>query len=189
MVALPRRSGPSGFGSRGGPQDRQYAGAPFNYSNANFNVRNAFKGRIVYEISVGHGRQFLNHNYLADALLGGYQVSSTLQLQSGNPFSIFAYSQNTYDEPGSSSTPSVSYSGAPLRLPGGHTNQEWLNPAAFPLPANGTFGDVRRNSLYGPGLEYVHLSAGKQFTLRNAGHRFNRVPVRADDVVQRELDL
>ncbi len=155
----------SGGGGHTGPQPRQYADAPSNYSNSNFDVRNAFKGRIVYEVPIGHGRQFFNHNYLVDALLGGYQVSSTLQLQSGNPFSIFAYSQNTYDEPGSTNTPFVNYSGSPLKLPGGHTNQEWFNPAAFTLPANGTFGNVRRNSVYGPGLEYVNISAGKRFSL------------------------
>lgn len=80
----------SGFGSRAGPISRQYADAPSNYSNSNFDIRNAFKGRILYEVPLGHGRQFFNHNYLVDAFLGGYQISSTMQLQSGNPFSLFA---------------------------------------------------------------------------------------------------
>ena len=166
----------SAGGGHTGPQARQYADAPSNYSNSNFDVRNAFKGRIVYEVPIGVGRQFFNHNYLVDALLGGYQVSSTLQIQSGNPFSVFAYGQNTYDEPGSSSTPFVNYSGAPLTLPGGHTNAEWFNPAAFTLPANGTFGNVRRNALYGPGLEYVNISAGKRFTL----HENVKLQIRLD---------
>lgn len=155
----------SGFGSRAGPISRQYADAPSNYSNSNFDVRNAFKGRIVYEVPIGHGRQFFNHNYLVDAILGGYQVSSTMQLQSGNPFTVFANGSNTYAEPGSTSLPFPNYSGAPLTPPGGHSHQVWFNPAAFTLPANGTFGNVRRNSVYGPGLEYVNISAGKRFSL------------------------
>ncbi len=155
----------SGFGGRSGPISRQYADAASNYSNSNFDVRNAFKGRIVYEVPIGRGRQFFNHNYLVDAVLGGYQVSSTLQIQSGNPFTVFAYNSNSNAEPGSSSTPFPNYSGAPLTLAGGHTNQQWFNPAAFTLPADGTFGNVRRNSLYGPGLEYVNISAGKRFSI------------------------
>jgi hypothetical protein len=39
------------------------------------------------------------------------------------------------------------------------------NPAAFAPPALGTFGDVRRNSLYEPALEYVNMSAGKKFDI------------------------
>ncbi len=155
----------SGFGSRAGPISRQYADAPSNYSNSNFDVRNAFKGRIVYELPVGRGRQFFNHNILVDEILGGYQVSSTMQLQSGNPFSIFATNQNTYAEPGSGSSPFVNYSGLPLYTAGTRSIHEFYNPSAFTLPANGTFGNVRRNSVYGPGLEYVNISAGKKFDI------------------------
>jgi hypothetical protein len=36
------------------------------------------------------------------------------------------------------------------------------------LPANGTFGNVRRNSLYGPGVELVNMSAGKTFDIHEA---------------------
>jgi hypothetical protein len=96
-------------------------------------------------------------------VLGGYQLSSTLQLTSGQPFSVFASNQNTYAEPGTTS-PFPNYSGAQL-YPSKRTNFEWYNPAAFTLPANGTFGNVRRNSLYGPGIEYVNLSAGKKFDI------------------------
>ncbi len=156
----------SGWGSRSGPAFRQYADAPSNYSNSNFDVRNAFKGRIVYEVPIGRGREFFNHNYLVDAILGGYQVSSTMQLQSGNPFSVFAANANTFAEPGGGGNqPFPNYSGYPLYPAGGKSIRESFNPAAFTLPANGTFGNVRRNSLYGPGIEYVNISAGKRFEI------------------------
>ena len=156
----------SGWGSRSGPAYREYADAPSNYSNSNFDIRNAFKGRIVYEVPIGRGRQFFNHNYLVDAVLGGYQVSSTMQLQSGNPFSVFAANANTFAEPGGGGNqPFPNYSGYPTNPPGGRTLGEFYNPAAFTLPANGTFGNVRRNSLYGPGIEYVNISAGKRFDI------------------------
>lgn len=42
---------------------------------------------------------------------------------------------------------------------------EWYDPAAFVLAAPGQFGNVRRNSLYGPGIDQVNLSAAKTFAL------------------------
>ena len=157
----------SGWGSHSGPQPRQYEDAPSNYSNSDFDVRNAFKGRVVYELPIGHGRAFLNQNRILDEILGGYQVSSTMQLTSGNPFSVFAVTANDYSEPGGTGTPFPNYSGAPLRPAGKRSVFEFYNPAAFTLPTNGTFGDVRRNSLYGPGVELANISAGKKFDIHD----------------------
>jgi hypothetical protein len=165
----------SGFGSHEGPQSRQFETAPQNYSNSNFDVRNAFKGRVVYELPFGKGRMFLNQNWLLDELVGGYQLSSTMQLTSGNPFSVFASGQNDYSVNGGA-TPFPNYSGASLRPAGKRTISEFYNPAAFTLPANGTFGNVRRNSLYGPGIEYVNMSAGKKFDI----HEQVKLQIRLD---------
>lgn len=77
---------------------------------------------------------------------------------------MFAASANTYAEPGTTE-PFVNYSGISTRPLAGRSNFEWYSPAAFTLPANGTFGNVRRNSLYGPGIEYVNISAGKKFDI------------------------
>ena len=53
----------SGWGSRAGPQDYQIANNPAaNYSNSNFDVRNAFKGYAVYQLPFGRGKRFLNNN-------------------------------------------------------------------------------------------------------------------------------
>lgn len=165
----------SGWGSHQGPQNRQYADAASNYSNSNFDVRNAFKGRVVYELPFGKGRQFLNHNWLLDEVLGGYQLASTIQLSSGNPFSVFAAGQNDYSINGGSD-PFPNYSGAQIRPAGKRSIFEWYNPAAFTMPANGTFGNVRRNSLYGPGIEYVNMSAGKKFDI----HESVKLQIRLD---------
>jgi hypothetical protein len=55
----------------------------------------------------------------------------------------------------------------------GHNINKWYEPAAFSRPTDGTYGVVRRNSLYGPGINVVNLSAHKQFDLFNAwDHNF-----------------
>jgi hypothetical protein len=164
----------SGWGSRGGPQNYTLANDPgSNYSNSNFDVRNAFKGYVVYQLPFGTGQMFLNNNKLADAVIGGWQVSSTIVLSSGNPFNIYG-TQNTYAQAGSSFpnwNPGVS------PKPQGRGYNEWFNPAAFTVPDNGTFGDVRRNSVYGPGFENVNMSINKTFSLPWEGIKLQ---IRAD---------
>ena len=39
--------------------------------------------------------------------------------------------------------------------------EQWINPAAFASPADGTFGTMRRNQLFGPGFSDVDLSLFK----------------------------
>jgi hypothetical protein len=152
----------SGWGSRGGPQPYQIANNPAaNYSNSNFDVRNAFKGYAVYQLPFGRGKQFLNNSQLLDEAVGGWQVAGTVILQTGNPFSVYG-TQNTFALAGSS---------YPNRIPGVSTTpanrsiNNWFNPAAFSQPADGTFGNVPRNSLYGPGINVFNFSAAKSFLI------------------------
>jgi len=167
----------SGWGSREGPQQYQSAYSPsLNYGNSNFDVRNAFKGNIVYELPFGHGRQFLNKSWLLDEAVGGWQLSSTIQLSTGNPFTVTS-GQATYAQGGGAFP---DYYGGSSKPAGGRTINEWFNPAVFSLPANGTFGNSARNSLYGPGIDVVNLSAGKKFTVYKTSSRDVKLQIRAD---------
>ena len=156
-------------GGASGPQPYQNAYDPSqNYSNSNYDVRHLFKGRAIYELPFGHGRAYLNHTGLVDTVIGGWQASVFVLSSSGFPFTLYA-TQNTYALAGNA---------FPNRVPGVSTTpaarsiHNWYNPAAFSEPANGTFGNVRRNSLYGPGDNYTNLSAGKTFSLPWEGIQF-----------------
>src|SRR5216684_1905672 len=152
----------SGWGSRAGEQPFQLANNPAaNYSNSNFDVRHAFKGYAVYQLPFGRGKQFLNGSQLLDEVVGGWQVSGTVVLQTGNPFTVYA-DQANYTQAGSTfpnRNPGVSWK------PAHQSIQNWYNAGAFLRPADGTFGNVRRNSLYGPGLKVFNFSAAKSFTV------------------------
>lgn len=163
----------SGWGNRSGNQNYQIANDPAdNYSNSNFDVRNAFKGRIVYQLPFGKGRQFMNSNFLLDEVLGGWQVSSLMILQSGNPFTVTVNNGTTYQHAGSQFP---NYTGLPF-YPSSKNYHMWFNPAAFSLPAPGTLGNVRRNTLRGPGVELVDMSIGKTFDI----HESVKFQIRAD---------
>jgi hypothetical protein len=50
-------------------------------------------------------------------------------------------------------------------IPANQTPDQWLNIAAFAVPARGTWGNVARNTLRGPGLVQVDLALQKQFRI------------------------
>lgn len=152
----------SGWGSRGGPQDYQDAHNPAaSYSNSNFDVRHAFKGYAVYQLPFGKGKQFLNGSRLLDEVVGGWQLAGTVILQTGQPFSVFS-NQANYSLAGAT-FPNWSPGVSPT--PSNRGIKNWINTAAFTQPAPGTWGNVRRNSLYGPRLNVFNLSAAKSFSI------------------------
>jgi hypothetical protein len=162
----------SGWGSRQGPQVWQYAStlavnnASKNYGSSNFDVRQAFKGYIVYQLPVGKGKQYLNNNAIVDAVAGGWQVTGSLVESTGNPFSVTS-GNDTWQGAGNSPSQFPNWvPGAKAKLPSpARTVNQWFNEAAFSLPAPGTFGNVGRNALVGPGINNVTLSGGKTFSL------------------------
>lgn len=154
----------SGWGSRAGTLQYQ---DPYNfranYGPSNFDIRNAWKGSVIYNLPVGKGAQFLNSNRLVDAAIGGWRVSATFQLQDGNPFTPTING-------GLNNSNALSSSNFRLRpnqignpIPQHRTLQAYFNTAAYATPAANTYGTISRNSLYGPGYESFNTSVGKTF--------------------------
>jgi Carboxypeptidase regulatory-like domain len=166
----------SGWGSRGGSQTVQNSYVPHaNYGNANFDVRNAIKGYAIYELPFGKNKRFLNNNLLLDEVIGGWQLSSTVIVQSGQPFTaIMASGTNSYSLGGNNFQWYPNVIGHPKL--DNRSPTQWFNEAAFAVPTPGTFGNERRNQLTGPAYERVNLSLGKTFSVTELVH----VQVRAD---------
>ena len=166
----------SGWGSHAGAQQVQNSFNPSaNYGNSNFDIRNAFKGAVLYQLPFGRGRQFLNNSTLLDEIIGGWQTSGTLTLLSGQPYTaVMSSGTNSYSLAGNNfqwfpdvvGNPTLSHRGV----------NQWFNEAAFAVPASGTFGNEGRNSLNGPGFALVNLSLGKTFDIWEQVH----LQVRAD---------
>jgi hypothetical protein len=98
---------------------------------------------------------------LMGALADGWQVSGIVRMRSGSPVTPFLASNRSRSVWSPSLGPGTGFdrpSYAPGRGPDdaviGDPNQ-WFDPAAFVLPAPGTFGNVGRNELIGPDLRTV----------------------------------
>ncbi len=167
----------SGWGSTAGPQNWQIGNNPaLNYSNSNFDTRNAFKGYVSYELPFGHGKQYLSSGKALDAAVGGWQISSTFIAQSGNPYTMWVSNNQSFAQGGETWYPNV-VSGVNPHSSGTCPNGSavgtlncWFNPAAFAVPTPGTFGDSARTSLYGPKLVVVNMSLAKNFTITERIH-------------------
>jgi hypothetical protein len=167
----------SGWANRGGWQNYQNAYVPSqDYSNSNFDVRQAIRGEVVYKLPVGRGMQFLNDNLIADEVLGGWQVSSTFIGETGSPISLTTAGNNNSGNQSGSNTQYANLVGnyksndtGPDVKPGTsgayHSLTEWYNLDAFALPAAFTYGNFRRNIVTGPDLTNINFSIGKAFDL------------------------
>jgi Carboxypeptidase regulatory-like domain len=126
-----------------------------------FNVANLGAINGTYELPFGKGRAFLHSpSRLVDTLVGGWQIGAVGTVQSGFPFTPQLGFNPSND--GDSRNPvrpswNPSFSG-PVILGGPN---KYFNPNAFVVPPNGTYGNVGRDVLTGPGLATVDFSALK----------------------------
>ena len=157
----------SGWGSLQGATVWQNAYDPrANWGSANFDVRQMFKAYGTYDLPFGHGRQFLNSNRVLDEAIGGWSMSLTFVGQGGHPFTpIMANSSNAFENGANSFHWFPNQVGNPKGSGKSGTINQWFDPAAYQQPNPGTFGNTRRNSVYGPGLHVINGSIHKTFPI------------------------
>jgi len=130
---------------------------------SNFNIESRISGNLGYELPFGKGKTFLgNATGLSNAILGGWQINTIVSTQTGFPFTpLVGFNQSANGDSRNPDRVSLNpnFSGDIIE---GKPNQ-WFNPAAFILPAAGTFGDAGRDILSAPGLLSVDGSLFKTF--------------------------
>jgi hypothetical protein len=100
-------------------------------------------------------------------VLNGWQLSGIARFNSGRPFDVIMSSDVAGIGGTQNQRPDVI---ADTR--GRRTVEDWFNRYAFARPASGTFGNMGRNSLRGPGIHKWDLAAFKNFTLREGKLRW-----------------
>lgn len=125
------------------------------------NVTSQASLSATYELPFGQGRHWLAHTgTLESRLVSGWQLNGIATLLSGFPFTPQIGSNRSGDgDTRNPDRPSLNpdFSG-PVLL---QNPREWFNPNAFILPVAGTYGNVGRSTLIGPGLADVDVSLFK----------------------------
>ncbi|HWZ32317.1 MAG TPA: TonB-dependent receptor [Bryobacteraceae bacterium] len=131
-------------------------------SSTNIDVRHTMTANGVYELPFGTGKQFLNSGTAA-RIFGGWELAGIATARSGLPVNI-SMSRKSGDLPDGNTS-----SQRPNLVPGvdiyavNQTIYTWFNPAAFALPAKGTWGNAGRYLASGPGMYEIDNSLQKRF--------------------------
>jgi hypothetical protein len=154
-------NGSSGTEGQAGPPN------PFNLNSAR-GVAD-FDQALRFTTSANYTLPHFHLNGVAGAFANGWQANGILTMQTGLPLTITSGVDNSHSGVGNDYADYVQ--GVSTRRPAGVSKiQEWFNTAAFKTNAIGTFGDVPRNSLRGPGYDDVDLSLFKDIAGEHRVH-------------------
>jgi hypothetical protein len=130
------------------------------YGLSSFHTGHRFVSSVLYDLPFGTGRAKAIDNRVFNAIAGGWQVGAIIAAQTGFPItaSIGGLDQSKtgggFDRPNATGiSPYLS----------DQTTSSYYNPAAFTVAPEGTFGNVGRNTLIGPGIFNLDASLLKNF--------------------------
>ena len=128
------------------------------YGNSDFDIRHTVSAYALYDVP----------NFLPSLprLGNGWQLNTIFIAHTGGPFSVVAGQNISNSFGGGDRADKVGdpFSGVvqPTNASGNWAKgYRWFNPAAFALPAAGTYGNTQRNQFYGPGFNSVDFSVFK----------------------------
>lgn len=127
------------------------------YGNSDFDIRSSFSMFLAYRMPEPAKYK---------AFLGGWQLNTLFSFFTGTPFTV--YSGN--DSSGTSEfADRAEVVGNPfLNVPAADRATStiyWFNPAAFGLPATGTYSNEGRNEFYGPPNHQIDFSIFKNIKI------------------------
>ena len=128
------------------------------YGPANFDMRQIFTGFVTYDVPAFTSK--------LPRLTKGWQLNSLMTFHTGEPVDVLSGANRSGSLDGRDRADLIGdpYSGVAARAtPFGAI--PYFNPAAFRLATTGTFGNIGRNVLYGPGFGSVDFSIFKEIPI------------------------
>jgi Carboxypeptidase regulatory-like domain len=132
------------------------------YASSNWDTRNRFVGVATYELPKWGA------NYAERTALGGWQVNAIVTLQSGLPYNVYLDDDqaNVSQPNGNVQRPNWVHAPSAKCNTQAYINNSGascIDGSAFAYPDQFTYGNEKRNPLYGPGLALVNASIFKDF--------------------------
>ncbi|HEX4135106.1 MAG TPA: carboxypeptidase-like regulatory domain-containing protein [Bryobacteraceae bacterium] len=158
-------AGASNIVQAAGPQNAYNLAGEWSLSTQN--VPNRFTMSATYELPFGKGKKYLTGvNNVLNYVVSGWSLNTFGIIQSGFPLSVTQANANSvigagYQRPNATGVSAATSGSTDARL------SDWLNPAAFSVAPELTFGDTSRFlNVSGPGLFNIDFSVFKSFTIR-----------------------
>jgi hypothetical protein len=134
-------------------------------SSSPYDVRHTVTSNAIYQLPFGPGRRFLNQRTLMSSIFGGWELSGIETARTGQPIDITLTRPTSALPDGNNANQRPNLvPGVPL-YPANQTIDNWLNPAAFAIPAPGTWGNLGRYAARGPGVFELDSALQKKFLL------------------------
>jgi len=130
---------------------------------SNHNIKQQGSFSASYELPIGRGKSWLGGvSGAADKVASGWQMNAIVTLLGGLPFTpLVGATRSGSGSAGDRPSVNPAFSG-PVLL---ENIKRWFDPNAYILPIVGTYGDVGKGVLTGPGLAEVDFSVFKSIAL------------------------
>lgn len=140
--------------------------APQDNSNLKLEKGLACDVRHRFAVSMVYGIPALKQSGFVNTLTKNWRLSAIYQAQSGFPFTISVFGDTANAGTLLGENPiRANLTGQPIFDENSRTADRWFNPGAFATPAAFTFGNVGRNTVYGPGRQTLDLALQREFTV------------------------
>ena len=121
-------------------------------------IRHRFALTGVYDIPTW------NESRLTRITTEGWRLSTIYQIQTGYPLTISVFGDTANAGTALGENPiRGNTTGQPVFAQGTRNANEWFNTTAFAAPPAYTFGNVGRNSVYGPGMQSLDFALVRSF--------------------------
>ncbi|MBO0862916.1 MAG: TonB-dependent receptor [Chloracidobacterium sp.] len=144
------------------PQDNNNLRAERGSSSGD--IRHTVNFNALYELPIGQGhRLFGNAKGVGGFLAGGWKLSALGILRTGIADTVFIGANTFGNGNFTNQRPNAAAGVSPYAE--NQSPDNWLNPAAFSMPAPGTFGNLGRNTIFGPSFKQIDFSLLKDMRI------------------------
>ncbi len=130
---------------------------------SSFDVRHRWVLGTVAELPIGRGKLLDIKNAVANGIVGGWQLSANMTIQSGVPQTLTIGINNAGTNNPLPDRPS--FSGIGNGYAADRTPSRWYDPASFIVAPQGSFGTVGRNTMITPAFQAFDMAVHKQFRM------------------------
>ncbi len=130
-------------------------------SNSNYDIRHNVSANFMWDLPFGANKKH-NLGSFGNAVLGGWELGGIVAARTGRVLNISVTRSTSAMPDGNNSNQRPNLvAGVPI-YPETQTLDKWLNIAAYAVPANKTWGNLGKNTAWGPGVHQWDISLQKK---------------------------